>query len=82
MSTTTGQRELVHLLQTIRDATEALAGQPDSPAVARWLEHRAACYRAIAARHPNDSTYPYELALGAAEVDQARAAAIQKARRG
>lgn len=79
-TTTTGQRELVHLLAAIRDATEALAGQPDTPAAAPWLEHRAACYRAIATRHPNDSAYPYELALGAADLDEARAARIRRNR--
>lgn len=78
-ATTARRRELIHLLQAISDATKAIAGQSDTPAVARWLDHRAACYRAIAARHPNDSEYPYELALGAAALDEARAAAIQKA---
>lgn len=82
MSTTTArqrQRELVHLLGAIQTATEAIAGQPDTPAVARWLEHRAGCYRTVADEHPNDSKYPYELALGAAELDEARAARILRA---
>lgn len=77
-ATATRRRELVHLLTAIRDATDAITGQGDSPAVARWLDHRAACYRRIAAEHPNDSEYPYELALGAAELDEARAARIRR----
>lgn len=82
MSTTTARRrDLLHLLAAIRDATEAIAGQPDSPAVARWLEHRAACYRAIAAGHPGESEYPHELAVRAAELDEARAARIRRSHR-
>lgn len=81
MSTTTAhRRELIHLLAAIQTATEAVAGQPDTPAVARWLEHRAACYRTIAAQHPGESEYPPELALSAAELDEHRAAAIRKAK--
>lgn len=82
MSTTTARRrELIHLLQAIQTATEAIAGQPDTPAVARWLEHRAGCYRAIAAEHPGDSEYPHELAVGAAELDEARADRIRRLHR-
>lgn len=81
MSTTTRRRELIHLLEAIQAATEAVTGQPDTPAVARWLDHRAARYRTIAAQHPNDSEYPHELAAAAAELDEHRAARIRRSHR-
>lgn len=64
-------REYMRLLEAIKDSTEAIAGQPDSPAVARWLEHRAEAYRRLAADHPRCEMA--DMARGAVDLDQARA---------
>lgn len=69
-------RELLRLLEAIQTATTAICGLPDSPTVAVWLRHRAACYRTIALKHPNDVACPAEFAAAAAELDEARAARI------
>lgn len=74
MSAAVDTREYVHLLQAIQDATQAIAGQPDSPAVARRLAHRAACYRRLADQHPRSELV--DMARHAAAQDQARADSI------
>lgn len=71
MTPATDNREYIRLLEAIKDSTEAIAGQPDSPAVARWLEHRADCYRRLAAEHPRSEMA--DMARDAADLDQARA---------
>lgn len=73
-----GQRELVRLLEAVRDATAAITDLPDSPAVARWLRYRAACYRQIATHHLDDVACPSELAAAAAEDDDRRAHGIDE----
>lgn len=70
--------ELIRLLESVRDATAAIEGQPDSPAMARWLRHRADCFRRIASEHPDADGMPAGLAQGSADLDDERAARIER----
>ena len=79
-ATVRAHSELIQILEAIQASTEAVAGMPDSPAVARWLDYRADMYERIAAEHPSDSELPAELAQGAARLDRERAARIQQTR--